>query len=169
MPRMHICVCVFSFYHLYIIYNPFYVSIFWRLNPLLRTIHFSKNACPASVDDRMNKSLPGVVLCCGLSPPSLAILLGMVSACLAILGNLPVERAKDAVWFLQWCGVSLFSHMCPLLKVQSDCCTWAVCLYWWSESCKWSLMSWKCHDTSCPLLRQNVTKQHSTQGSVAQK
>ena len=26
--RMHICVCVFSFYHLYIIYNPFYVSIF---------------------------------------------------------------------------------------------------------------------------------------------
>ena len=25
------------------------------------------------------------------------------------LGNLPVERAKDAVWFLQWCGVSLVS------------------------------------------------------------
>ena len=26
-----------------------------------------------------------------------------------ILGNLPVERAKDAVCFLQWCGVSLVS------------------------------------------------------------
>ena len=25
------------------------------------------------------------------------------------LGNLPVERAKDTVWFLQWCGVSLVS------------------------------------------------------------
>ena len=25
------------------------------------------------------------------------------------LGNLPVERAKDAVCFLQWCGVSLVS------------------------------------------------------------
>ena len=23
------------------------------------------------------------------------------------LGKLPVKRAKDAVWFLQWCGVSL--------------------------------------------------------------
>ena len=28
---------------------------------------------------------------------------------LNILGNLPVERAKDAVCFLQWCGVSLVS------------------------------------------------------------
>ena len=28
---------------------------------------------------------------------------------LYILGNLPVERAKDAVCFLQWCGVSLAS------------------------------------------------------------
>ena len=28
---------------------------------------------------------------------------------LEILGNLPVERAKDAVCFLQWCGVSLVS------------------------------------------------------------
>ena len=27
----------------------------------------------------------------------------------SVLGNLPVERAKDAVWFLQWCGVSLVS------------------------------------------------------------
>ena len=26
-----------------------------------------------------------------------------------ILGNLPVERAKNAVCFLQWCGVSLVS------------------------------------------------------------
>ena len=26
---------------------------------------------------------------------------------LLVLGNLPVERAKDAVCFLQWCGVSL--------------------------------------------------------------
>ena len=26
-----------------------------------------------------------------------------------LLGNLPVERAKDAVCFLQWCGVSLVS------------------------------------------------------------
>ena len=25
------------------------------------------------------------------------------------LGNLPVEQAKDAVCFLQWCGVSLVS------------------------------------------------------------
>ena len=30
-------------------------------------------------------------------------------ACLPILGNLPVERAKDTVYFLQWCGVSLVS------------------------------------------------------------
>ena len=29
--------------------------------------------------------------------------------CLQILGNLPVEWAKDAVCFLQWCGVSLVS------------------------------------------------------------
>ena len=28
---------------------------------------------------------------------------------LVLLGNLPVERAKDAVCFLQWCGVSLVS------------------------------------------------------------
>ena len=28
---------------------------------------------------------------------------------LHVLGNLPVERAKDAVCFLQWCGVSLVS------------------------------------------------------------
>ena len=28
---------------------------------------------------------------------------------LLLLGNLPVERAKDAVCFLQWCGVSLVS------------------------------------------------------------
>ena len=28
---------------------------------------------------------------------------------LKIVGNLPVKRAKDAEWFLQWCGVSLVS------------------------------------------------------------
>ena len=33
----------------------------------------------------------------------------MVTACLSILGNLPVEQAKDAVCFLQRCGVSLVS------------------------------------------------------------
>ena len=34
------------------------------------------------------------------------------------LGNLPVKRAKDAVWFLQWCGVSLVSSyaMCFLQR-----------------------------------------------------
>ena len=34
------------------------------------------------------------------------------------LGNLPVERAKDTVWFLQWCGVSLVSSyaVCFLQK-----------------------------------------------------
>ena len=28
---------------------------------------------------------------------------------LLLLGNLPVERAKDAVCFLQWCGLRLLS------------------------------------------------------------
>ena len=34
------------------------------------------------------------------------------------LGSLPFQRAKDAVWFLQWCGVSLVSSyaMCFLQR-----------------------------------------------------
>ena len=40
---------------------------------------------------------------------------------LCVLGNIPVERAEDAVCFLQWCGVSLW---CRLLS-------YAVCFLQW--------------------------------------
>ena len=51
--------------------------------------------------DSKNWRCTRLYLCVKLRAVSLAVF--------QILGNLPVERAKDAVCFLQWCGVSLVS------------------------------------------------------------